>query len=220
MEEKDQRVLRGISRAIEIISRICKVLLIIGGVCLIVVMAALPILFKKIDVKENEIVFNNQVFVKISDDKSNIDVIIDDNIVATESDAAEVAKIIDVFNNNSSSHILKIAESEMAIALVSLIIMIVILHNLIKLFKNICNNETPFIRDNVNYLRNIACLLLLSIIVTNLLGIILELMFDIDVHSFTIGGNVIEILVVISLMYIFKYGCILQEKSKKTIYEE
>ena len=94
------------------------------------------------------------------------------------------------------------------------------LNRLEKLFVNINNGDTPFTLENVKYIKEMANLMIFFFFFFNCGGLIFEriLRTDLDV-GFEIF-DIVQILFLFSMAYIFQYGYELQLDSKGKIYGE
>ena len=97
--------------------------------------------------------------------------------------------------------------------------MIIILSYVEKLFNNIKNNNTPFTLDNVKFIKKISYLMIALIMITPISEFIFNLVLRIN------GGdspfeliNILEILIIFSMSYIFEYGYEIQKESKARMY--
>ena len=90
-----------------------------------------------------------------------------------------------------------------------------IFHFLAKLFKNFETKKTPFLPENVELLRKVAHwmlgVLIASCVVS--IGISIATNFETDM-VFGLGG-IEMLLIAYGAVYIFEYGCGLEEKNKK-----
>lgn len=213
-EKKDEKNVRGISKAIWIIAKISRILITIGAVCLALVMIAVPFFINKIDIKDNKIIFNGMGDIVEVDGKRSNELKLDDIDISSKEVKMVLSKIEDIFNNNSKGTIIFFIEFILTIGLVQLIINIIVFKYLEKVFKNVNKEDTPFTIDNVEYLRKMAWLIIVSIIigvVSKSVGSVIskgDVSLNVDLFS------VLEALFIFSMAYIFKYGVSLQEKSK------
>ena len=199
--EKDEKNLKGISKAIWIIAKICRIFMMIGVVCIGLVMLILPAFISKIEINDNTIRIEGvEEVIKLEDIKPDNK---DAKIV--------VSKISDVFNNNSRVTITLFAELAIAIIVVDLIIYIIIFKYLEKIFKNIDNEDTPFTFENSENLRKVAWLLVASIGVGVIINIVINLLLRTDSGLNISLVGVIEALFVFSMAYVFKYGATIKE---------
>ena len=126
-----------------------------------------------------------------------------------------------MFENNSNFKIITYIETGLFFLLVDIVIMIIILGFVEKLFNNIKNNNSPFTLDNVEFIKKISYLMIALIMITPISEFIFNLVLRIN------GGgspfeiiNILEILIIFSMSYIFEYGYEIQKDSKGKIYNE
>ena len=100
--------------------------------------------------------------------------------------------------------------------------MMIILNYVEKLFNNIKNNQTPFTLENVGFIKRISYLMIALILITP----ISDAVFSI-ISGVSNGGdspfeiiNVLEILIIFSMSYIFEYGYEIQKDSRGKMYSE
>ncbi len=222
MIEKDkQRKLKVLSKIIYILAKIGKILTYIAIPFIVLGMVIIPILMNKIDIKNDRIILKdkgNVISIVEKNDKLTIN--IKDAKVAEVTSAKDISKIKDFFNNNSKGTIIAAGETALAFALISIIIAILLLRRVEKIFKNINKNDTPFTYDNVEHIRRIAFLMIINIILPAIASAVIELILKVDLNIHFGAYNLIEILSLYVLVYVFEYGCKLQKDSKCKIYGE
>ena len=222
MIEKDkQRKLKVLSKIIYILAKIGKILTYIAIPFIVLGMVIIPLLMNKIDIKNDRIILKdkgNVISIVEKNDKLTIN--IKDAKVAEVTSAKDISKIKDFFNNNSKGTIIAAGETALAFALISIIIAILLLRRVEKIFKNINKNDTPFTYDNVEHIRRIAFLMIINIILPAIASAVIELILKVDLNIHFGAYNLIEILSLYVLVYVFEYGCKLQKDSKCKIYGE
>ena len=127
-----------------------------------------------------------------------------------------------MLKNNSNIKIISYFETAMVFLIVNIVIMIIILNYVEKLFNNIKNEKTPFTLDNVKFIKKISYLMIALILITP----ISDAVFSI-ISGVSNGGdspfeiiNVLEILIIFSMSYIFEYGYEIQKDSRGKMYSE
>lgn len=195
-----QKKMKGISKAIYILSRIGKIISIIGIIIVAIVMLLIPFTINNIDFKNNKIMLN-------------------DNIIGTINNE-EVNKVEEFFNNHSTTEIIIYNEIISVCLIVSLAILKLILNALERLFVNIHNGDTPFTIENIDYIKRIAKLLIIMIIFPTITGLIMELIINVDLEVEFELSDLIFVLIIISISYIFEYGYQIQLDSKGIMYGE
>ena len=133
-----------------------------------------------------------------------------------------VYEVIEMLKNNSNIKIISYFETAMVFLMVNIVIMIIILNYVEKLFNNIKNEKTPFTLDNVKFIKKISYLMIALILITP----ISDAVFSI-ISGVSNGGdspfeiiNVLEILIIFSMSYIFEYGYEIQKDSRGKMYSE
>ena len=222
MIEKDkQKKLKVLSKIIYILAKIGKVLTYIAIPFIVLGMVVIPMLMNKIDIKNDRIILKDKGnIISIVEKNDKLTINIKDAKVAEVTSAKDISKIKDFFNNNSKGTIIAAGETALAFALISIIIAILLLRRVEKLFKNINKNDTPFTYDNVEHIRRIAFLMIINIILPAIASAVIELILKVDLNIHFGAYNLIEILSLYVLVYVFEYGCKLQKDSKCKIYGE
>ena len=218
--ESKEKIIKGLSKAISIISEIIKVFTIIGAVGIVLAMIIVPIVFNKIEIKDNSIIYDKTATINITDDDKVISIKYKDEVIATEQNQDAILEFKEWLNNNSKSTIVTYIELACFLGLIVLAITYMVFRRLRKLFNNIHDGDTPFTLENVEHIKRIAYLLIAAIVVPSFVGGIFSAIIN---KSFNINiglCGVIEILFLFSMVYIFEYGYELQTNSKQKIYTD
>lgn len=223
-KEKQQKM-KGLSKAIYIIARIGKIIVTISMPLIVLAMIITPILISKVNIANNQIVFNGlddkiTVVEENNNSKISLKVKFNDILVADETNQDSIIRIKDILENNNKATIIAYVEAGMASLFICTILYRMILKRLENLFVNIYNGDTPFTLENVKYIKQMAYFMIFSIILPNIGGIAFEriLRSDLDVGFELL--DVAQILFLFSMAYIFEYGYELQKDSKGKIYGE
>lgn len=223
-KEKQQKM-KGLSKAIYIIARIGKIIVTISMPLIVLAMIITPILISKVNIANNQIVFNGlddkiTVVEENNNSKISLKVKFNDILVADETNPDSIIRIKDILENNNKATIIAYVEEGMASLFICTILYRMILKRLENLFVNIYNGDTPFTLENVKYIKQMAYFMIFSIILPNIGGIAFEriLRSDLDVGFELL--DVAQILFLFSMAYIFEYGYELQKDSKGKIYGE
>jgi transcriptional regulator with XRE-family HTH domain len=213
-------------KKVKILSKIISVLAKIGRICLMIVipfivlaMIVVPIVLSKVDVKDNKITFDgiNDV-VKIVEKNDKIEVTINDKTIADEEDKDAIVEIKKFLDKHSDTEIIVYTEVGCTFLIAYIIITIIMLKHLELLFKNINNGDTPFTLENVKYIKHIAYLMIVSIIFPGIIGGIVNGLMGVDLDLSLSGHNLVEILIIFVMAYIFEYGYEIQLDSKGKMY--
>ena len=218
-KEKEQKRMKGLSKAIYVVARIFKVVASIGMVVAVVLLiGSLIVLPKaKFDTANEKItVYGEEYTYKVKDNKIE---------VSNEGEKAVLLKFdvdekeeVEKFINTSTGYKISLMSMVSISLFLSCFFLYRMLFNLEKLFLNIHDMDTPFDTANVNYIKMIALNLLLYVLVPDIFGGIASVLFNID---FSVEVNMIDylfVVVVITLAYIFKYGYEIQLDSKGKMY--
>ena len=219
-DEKKEKIIKGLSKAISIISQIIKVFTIIGAVFIVFAMVIVPIVFSKIEIKDNSIVFDKKASISLTDDDKGFSFKYKDEVISTEENPSLVLAFKEWANNNSKNTILAYIELVCFLGLISIALTFLVFRRLRKLFKNIHDGDTPFTLENVEHMKKIAYLLIISIVAPSIIGGIFSGLLNKELNVNMGLGGVIEILFLFSMAYIFEYGYQLQLNSKKKIYND
>lgn len=219
LKKEQQKKMKGLSKAITVISKIGKVLLTICIPIILIIMVAIPFLIHNIDVKNNELFFkgSNQKIELVSDD-SNIVLKYDNRVIDDKEFTNIIIKYKELVDMHSKPVLIGYIEFGFLLLLVTLILFRQILKHLEELFTNINKGDTPFTLVNVNHIKKMAYLMIASIILPNISGAIFELIMMTDLNIEWEMFDIIEILFLFSMAYIFQYGYELQLDSKGKMY--
>ena len=223
LDNNSQSKLKALSKIIEVIAKIGRIAIYICIPFIIFAAIITPVVINHTELKDDEIVFkykDDKVTIKVEDDK--VEVYHNDKKVDGEKDGDvaafnSVKKVLDKYSNKQ---LIGYVEAGFILMLTYLILIILILKHLGKLFKNIRVGDTPFTLDNVEHMRKMSIYMISLIILPIITSILYQLVADIDLNiSFSLV-SVIEMLFVMAMSYIFKYGYELQSDSKKKMYDE
>lgn len=221
-KSEQQRKMKGLSKAIYIIARICKIFAIIGLVSVVISMIATGIVASNVKFeKDNTILIFDE---KITYEKSDNEIVISYNNKTEEITKKEEAyilnQIIDSLENKPMYVSVSFIEFAFLILIIALILMIMILKRLEKLFVNIHNGDTPFTKENIEHIKKMAFLMIAAIIIPNICGALAELIISEDLNIGFELMDAIYVLFLFSMAYIFEYGYELQLDSKGKMYGE
>ncbi len=139
-------------------------------------------------------------------------------VIADSRDQNTIIKMKDIFENNSKAKIIEYVEIGFLFLVVNLFLYRIVLKYLENLFININSGDTPFTLENVSYIKKMAYLMIATIILPNISGIIFELILKSNLGVGLELFNVVEILFLFSMAYIFEYGYEIQKDSKGKMY--
>ena len=214
--EKKQKQMKSLSNVIEMIGKIGSIVLMVAIPFILLVMILVPYVVTNVDISENEIAFKTDK-IKIID-KNKIE--IHDVIVGEFDGDISENEVIKMFLNNSNFKIISYIEVGLIFLLVDIVIMIIILKYVEKLFNNIKNNSTPFILENIVFIKKISYLMIALIIIFPVGGNIFNSILGVGTEESMISLiSILEILIIFSMSYIFEYGYEIQKDSNAKIYD-
>lgn len=214
--EQKQKQVKSLSNVISLIGKIGSIVLKVCIPFIILGMLVIPYIISNIEIKNDEISFKNNN-IKLVDDKN---IMINGVILIGIDEETSIDDVIYVLNNNSKTKVIVFIELAFVFLIIDLKLMIIILEFVEKLFNNIKNNNTPFIMDNVNYIKRIAYLLIGLIIIEPIPNIIINLLVHGSGEAHIGLISIVEILIIFSMSYIFDYGYEIQKETKFKMYNE
>jgi len=221
MKTESLKGLKQMSKVVYIFAKIGKILVTIAIPFVILAMIGIALIINKIEYKDGEIKFNGGeketlVLVKeVTEEGTELKIKIKDSnvFVASVKGEDKVEKIEKFFEENNQNKVLIFTETACVCAIVALILYRIMLAKIEKIFKNICNEDTPFIADNAKLLKSIAWLIIIASVVISMIDVFAELILRLDVNINYDISKVIEALIVFSMGYVFEYGYELQQES-------
>ncbi len=218
VEEKAyQRKMRGVSKALSIISKIAKVFIIIGGVCVLLALIVIPLIFKNITFEGDQIKIGNESVLTLKMEEDKMVLKIGDNVVAADATLDDYKEIVKLFNSESKTSIISYIEGSLFIAVVALVLLYLVFNYIDKIFNNIHKEKTPFILDNVMYIRKCAYLYIAFVVAPLVLSGIFEMITG---NNMSFNLNLLEVifvLVLFTISYVFEYGYELENKDNKKV---
>ena len=212
-----QNQVKSLSNIISLVGKIGSIVLKVAIPFVIIAMLLTPYIVENTIIEEDKISFKTENIKLLDTDKIEVFnlAIIDIN------DSIPIKEIINIHNNNSKIEIILYLEGAFFFLIVNLIIMIIILNYVEKLFSNIKNNNTPFILDNVTYIKRISYLIIALIIVNPISELLFNSIIGLNETSSEINLiSILEILIIFSMSYIFEYGYEIQKDSQGKMYDK
>ncbi len=219
LKREKQNRLKGLSKAIYIIARVCKALLLISVVIVAITMIATLFISRNIkaidnvtSIYENKVEYeyiNDELVIKFNDKVQDIQNV-EDKLV--------IKQVIDTLQNHSIIKLVLFIEVAFTVLIATLILFFIILNHLEKLFVNIHNGETPFTMENVSHIKKMAIFMIIATLLPNVIGITSEIAIGEDLG---IGFELLDfvyILFLFTMAYIFEYGYEIQLDSKGKMY--
>lgn len=220
-KKEKQRKMKGLSKAIYVLARIGKVVSVLGIIAVLLTMIATPVLADNIKVENNKIImFGEEVKYEKQDDNIKITFKENESTITDHSEVYVASMIIDKIENGKMSVMIGFIETAFVFLVVSLVLFYLTLKHLEEMFVNIHNGTTPFIMENVNHIKKMATFMILTIILPNIAGVIAEMVMGEELGIGFEMFDIIYILFLFSMAYVFEYGYQLQLDSKGKMYGE
>lgn len=197
---KEQKNIKIVSKAIYSLSRLIILFLIVPTFLLSIFSLVYPFISSNIKISNKNVTIYNKEY-KI-------------NAIITMNNLGG-------FNMENKNQISSCCiETNLMFVTINSILQILFLYYLVKLFKNIYDKKIPFSLDNEKIINKIVFILLGEKVLNIIFMLIASLFLKIDnVFEFNIK-DIVEILIIISILYFFKYGRLIQKDSKAVIYSE
>lgn len=218
-KKEQQRKMKTLSKTIMVIAKVCRILVTISIPFVIIAMITIGIIINNIDIVNNEIIFKGiDDKIKIVEEKSDVYLTINNKKTTDDIDQTNLIKVKEILENNSKVKVIGYVETALVFVIINLILIIMILKYLEKLFDNINKGDTPFTLENVEFINKMAYIMIALIIFPNITGVLFEIILKTDLNIGFEMFDLIEILFLFSMAYIFKYGYELQLDSKGRMY--
>jgi transcriptional regulator with XRE-family HTH domain len=217
-KEEKQKKVKLLSKIIYVIAKIGRIFMTIAIPFIIIAMAFIPAIINKVDVKDNKIVFDGtEEYLEIIEENDAVKIKIGDNTIADEDSVEVIEKIKDILTEKKGS-LIAYVEFAGACLIGYIVLVILVLKHLEDLFKNINKGDTPFTLDNVNHIKKMAYFMIASILLPPI-GLAIASLFikssvDFNLELF----NLVEILFLFGMAYIFEYGYEIQLDSNGKMY--
>ena len=221
LKTEEQKKMKILSKIVSVISKIGRIFcyIAIPFICLILITS--PYLINKAVIKDNNLTLNlknHNINILEKNDKVVLKV---GSFVLADADKEFLnTKVISIFENNSKAKIIGYVETGFAVFLVIIILTSRIFKHLETLFDNINKGETPFTLENVSLIKKIAWKMIIIIIISNIGGGMFELLLNTDLNMEFETYDLVEILFLFSLAYIFEYGRLLGLETKGKMYAD
>ena len=212
-KEKQEKV-KGLSKAIYIIAEIGKVIASIALVVVLIGIIAAPILTSNVEIKEdNKIVaFGREFEYQTQGKEMTLKYDGGELVLGLVDEDIDMDDVLEKVRNSSKTSITVLLEVLLICSLAVVASTYNIMKHLKKLFVNIHNGDTPFTRENVKSIKNIAIYMIVIILLPSITGDNITIELDLF--------EVLCILLLFCLSYIFEYGYEIQLDSKGKMYGE
>ncbi len=219
LKKKEQKKMKILSKIITIISKIGRIFCYIAIPFISLILIVSPYLIQNITIKDNKLTLkltNHNINLLEKNDKVALKV---GGIILADADKEFLnTKAVSIFENNKKQKIIGYIETGFAVLLVIIILTSIIFKHLETLFDNINKGETPFTLQNVILIKKIAWKMIIIIIMNNIGSGMFELLLSTNLNIKFETYDLVEILFLFSLSYIFEYGRLLGLETKGQIY--
>ena len=225
LNKKEQSELKGLSKIIYIFATIGKICMYIAIPCIILTMIIVPIIINNTNItKDNNIVFKYQKDTIYMKDLGNNKVEITYNDKVVDKDDSMDYKVFKKYRNTlqtySKRQLIGYIEAGLILITTYLYLISLVLKHLAKLFKNINEGATPFTLDNVDHMSRMGRYMIAVIILPILASVLYSVVANIDLNIDFGFVDIIEVLFVLAMTIVFKYGYNIQEEVKSSIYSD
>ena len=218
LKKEEQKKMKVLSKIISVISKIGRIFCYIAIPFISLILIVTPYLIDKVVIKDNNLTLNlpDNINILEKDDKVVLKV---GTFVLADADKEFLnTEVVSIFENNSKAKIIGYVETGFASLLVIIILTSIILKHLETLFNNINKGETPFTLENVSLIKKIAWKMIIIILMSNIGGGMFELLLSSNLNIEFETYDLVEILFLFSLSYIFEYGRLLGLETKGQMY--
>lgn len=222
LDEKEQKYLKGISKALYVISKIVKVVITIGIGALGFAFLILFVLFSKFDYQEGILLFDKEKVVTLEESIEGVTLHFEDSkyelVKLNDQDKINLIPVKKFLDNNGLKTVFLYVEVAIFTYCVILVVLRMIFKRLELLFNNVNTLNSPFKDENTLLLNKVITLIIFNMVISIIGSFVLGLIWNFDINFKFNLTSIYDLLVIFVLYYICKYGCALQEKSKLSIY--
>ena len=217
-ETKKQKKMKTLTKILSLIGKIAGIVVRVAIPFVIIAMIIMPIFLSSIDVVDNKIISNNINF-QIVEHNNKINITYKGHTTVTDIDNRGIEELKEILKNNKTQSIVRI-ELGFTTLVAFLVILSILLKHLEELFDNINKGDTPFTLENVNHIKKMSYFMIVCIILSGIGSGILESSVREDFSFGLEMFDIVEILFLYALSYIFEYGYEIQKDSNGKMYGE
>lgn len=218
LKKEEQNKMKILSKFISVFAKVGRILCLVSTPFILISMLLFPYIMNKLEIKDNEISLKGNDILSIVEEDDRVVLKANGLTIADESKEIVKSEIINVLNNNSKGLIVVYIEVASLTLLITVYLVSLVFKHLSKLFINFNEGDTPFTLENVFHIKKMAWLMIIVIILPNIGGVIFNLLLtptvNIDFELF----DIVEILFLFSLAYIFEYGRLMELGSNSRMY--
>lgn len=219
LNEKEQASMKTFSKILSVFGRIGKIGMFIAIVCIIIGMIAIPIIFGKMEISDDGIVYNDSVF-EVKETSKGIEIVLKDTnkVKVADFDKEDVGNIKSIVSTKNKYVTIGMLELGLLVLLVGAYLMSIFFKYLDKLFDNVYNGDTPFTLDNVSYIKKMSYIMIACIIISTIGKALIEGALIQDIIINVEMFSILEIIFLYAMSLIFEYGYRIQKDSKGKMY--
>lgn len=214
-KEKQQKV-KTLTKILSLIGKIAGIVVKVAILFVIIAMIVIPIFLSNIDVENNKIISKN-IDIQLVEHGNRINIDYKGHTAISDIPNEDFDKLANVLKENKTITIVKL-ELGFTTLLVFLIILTKLLKHLEELFENINKGETPFTLLNVEHIKKMSYCMIACIILSGFGEGILSSSINNEISFGLELFDIVEILFLYALSYIFEYGYEIQKDSKGRMY--
>lgn len=210
-KKEQQRKMKFISKSISVIANIVRILIFVSFISYFVGCFIFPLKSNTFEIDENQIKILNKKY----DYSINGDIITFNN---NDYHLYSSTNLNEFIKSHDNSFFIMSIEYILICETVLTALSVLALHYLYKLYKNICNGNTPFTLENEKIIEKTYFLFLFEMILQKITVLIYSFVAKLDLAIDLNIKDVIVVLIGVSTIYIFKYGRMIQADTKAKIY--
>lgn len=214
-KEKQQKV-KTLTKILSLIGKIAGIVVKVAIPFVIIAMIVIPIFLSNIDVENNKIISKN-INIQLVEHGNRINIDYKGHTAISDIQNEDFDKLANVLKENKTITIVKL-ELGFTTLLVFLIILTKLLKHLEELFENINKGETPFTLLNVEHIKKMSYCMIACIILSGFGEGILNNSINNEISFGLELFDIVEILFLYALSYIFEYGYEIQKDSNGRMY--
>lgn len=214
-KEKQQKV-KTLTKILSLIGKIAGIVVKVAIPFVIIAMIVIPIFLSNIDVENNKTISKN-IDIQLVEHGNRINIDYKGHTAISDIQNEDFDKLANVLKENKTITIVKL-ELGFTTLLVFLIILTKLLKHLEELFENINKGETPFTLLNVEHIKKMSYCMIACIILSGFGEGILSSSINNEISFGLELFDIVEILFLYALSYIFEYGYEIQKDSKGRMY--
>ena len=221
LNEKEQKRMKGLTNVLSLIGKIGKILTRVGMGFLVVAMIIVPLFISTVEVKGDKLVVSGEVInITELDDGIRLTVSNNEHVVIGDLNKKDTETIINSIKKYKKPLFITLIELGFGILCVFLYIVSLALNRMEKLFTNIHDGSTPFTLENVEHMKKMSIYMIVAIILSAFGSSMITIAFgdsaNIEFNLF----NIVEIIFIYAMSYVFEYGYHIQKDSKGIMYND